>query len=448
MNAVAQLAAVLLCGAVMSVCGCREVVVACAADGTCPDGTACMEGVCKTTTGGPDVAKPDVHLDTADSGAACSSSPVGGPTPRSAAAGGVAGDKLVMVGGDGATSTPCEHVAASHGGVWELTWCKGWASAGGVVPSARVHAASASRVAGDMVALFGGRHRSAAGANWLVHGDLWSYQEATGKWQLLAVSGPPGRASGALAVSKDGDIYLQGGDAGNVDGLPMALADTWRWSAADEKWKRLILSGGPGARYGHAMAITRQDRYLLVVGGTGSLPSTPLADVWRLDLEANTWQQLPGGGGPSGRIGAGLLAIPGDPRLLFFGGRDASIGARNDLWVLDVLSGSWELAIAGDLGANGGGITPAVTADNPCAPPAGYMTIDSDVPPPRSHFVWGYQPHEMQLWLSSGRGSCGPLRDAWTLHLPSVTWRPHEGNTAGWSCARRGGTCASLCTDG
>ena len=153
----------LTCLAILPALGCQEVIIACAADGTCPAARVCIEGLCKTATGGPDISQADVI--TADNEPPkCTASPSGGPSARSPAGGGVVGGKLLVIGGDAAPNTPCKHVPASSAGAWVLTWCEGWSNSVGETPTARADAASASNVAGDAVALFGGRHRGGAAA--------------------------------------------------------------------------------------------------------------------------------------------------------------------------------------------------------------------------------------------------------------------------------------------
>ncbi len=101
---------------------------------------------------------------------------------------------------------------------------------------------------------------------------------------------------------------------------------------------------------------------------------------------------------------------------------------------------------AGDLGAGGSPLQPAQPIKNLCAPPAAFMQIDLSSPERRRDFLWGVEPGSGRIWLFGGRGDCGPLRDAWTLHLPTLTWQLQESSTAGWSCLRDKAQCASLCT--
>ena len=431
--------------------GCRQVVVACAADGTCPAGSTCIEGLCKSASGGPSdsqggTATADIDASDASDASACVSSSSGGPSARSGAAGGVLAGRLLLLGGDDAPNSPCKHLGRTASGSWQLNWCNGWKKLAGKLPPDRMQAASAAPTSADAIAIFGGRQRAGQGGPWTLFGDLWLLEKGEAWTRLALGGGPPPRSRAVLAMSPGGQIYLDGGDAGNSDNLAVPLADTWRFDIAEGKWRRLFPKGGPDKRYGHAGALTREGRYLVIVGGRSATKGSLRATTWRLDLELNEWQQLGSGAtGPSPREGTGLLAIAGDPRLLLFGGRDAAIGPRNDLWVLDPMSGSWDLAVGGDTGANGRIVTPRHAGSEPCAPPIDYMAIDAQSPPARWDFLWGYEPQSGRLWLAGGRGMCGPLRDAWTLHLPSVSWQRQEQSETSWSCVRRGRSCSDWC---
>lgn len=428
--------------------GCQEVIIACAADGTCPAGRTCVEGLCKSAAGSNvDGAAVTAEVSDGQGALGCAAAVTGGPSARSGSAGGVLSGRLLLLGGDDAPSTPCSHKGRTAKGAWQLSWCEGWSKVAGNLPQDRSDASSAAAVGGEAIALYGGRQRPAQGGNWLLFGDLWLRTNSE-DWTRLATAGPPPRARAGLALAKTGEMFLHGGDAGTSDGFVVSLADTWRFDTDADKWLRIYPPGGPGKRYGHAVAMTRDDAYMILVGGRNDGTSAPLADTWRLDVQATTWQQIGSGlFGPSGRQGAGLIAIPGDPRLLFFGGRDSAIGARNDLWVLDPGAGSWVLTTGGDAGASGGTRLPRRAGDQPCTPPADFMAVDVGSPAARSNFVWGYEPKSARLWLAGGRGPCGPLRDAWSLHLPSVSWQPHEASEAGWSCPRRGGSCDQWCSE-
>ncbi len=429
--------------------GCNPVVVACAADGTCPQGLVCVKGLCKQSLDGAGQADAETDVGKAHP-TTCLASGAGGPSPRSNIAGGVVKGRMLVLSGDEGAGNRCGHTTRGATDTWQLIWCKGWSVSKGKMPSARSAAASVSSPEQSAVYVYGGRFRKASTGAWILRADLWRLEGSEMNWQRLASAGPPPRADAALGLRRSTNtLYLFGGNAAMLDGSDFALSDLWAFDQDNSKWQRLHPVAGPKKRFGHVAAVSDDDRFLVVFGGVQKQAAviTPMNDTWRLDLDKGTWQQISAGtGAPTGRLGAGLLRYPGFAGLLLFGGRDGSqIDHRNDLWTIDPVSGAWQMLRTGDLGAKGSSTRPAQPVQDACAPPAGFMQIDLQSPERRRDFIWGVDPGSGRIWLFGGRGDCGPMRDAWTLHIPTLTWQLHEPSTAGWSCLRNNVKCASLC---
>ena len=473
-------------------------VVACAADGTCPTGQHCAAGVC--APGAPADATAGVASDTAgqdavgvkgdaaaDTVAACDPPLGGGPSPRGDLAGGFVGDRLLVLYGDEGVPQSCQSNPKAALDAWIFSPCGGWQAMTGVQPPPRARAASAVDAASQRLYFFGGRHRAAkpgsgsackvnaecptseectsgackvnAANLYSVYRDLWAWDAATSAWSLLAdgKSAPPARSNAVLAVRPDdGSLWLHGGNASG-NGLNFTpLADTWRYDPATAAWKVVTTTGKPpSARLFHAGAITSDGQSLVIFSGgdAGAFIGPFLGDTWRLDLETLAWKVLPKSGPqPLPRIKAGLLAIPGQKRLLMFGGHDdGAVGNRNDLWWLDPATGAWEVVRAGDLGKDNDPDVPFKKANAFCDFPPDFTQLDKDSPERREAFVWGWDPARKQAWLFGGKSDCGLLRDVWTLNpaaLDSPTvqpWQVVDDTPTGWSCGRYLSPCNTLC---
>lgn len=427
--------------------GCREVVVACAADGTCPAGRSCVDGICRPLEG-DGLGAGTSGADAAD-GAACTPGTGSGPTARSGVAAGIIEGKLIVLGGDEAPSSLCTHHGQVAAGSWRLSACAGWSALTGTQPPTGEGASSVTWTDKQELYVYGGRTRTGTSGGWAQLSGLWRFSAAEAGWKKLAGGGPPGRTRAGLGVEPDtGALVMFGGDAGASDQVPVPLADVWRYDQ-QKGWKRLNPAPGPARRYDHAAAVSRDGRYLAVFGGLGiaGTAAAPLGDTWRLDIAEETWAQVgTTAGAPSPRHGARLLQLPGDPRLLLFGGRDGGeVGHRNDLWLLDPASGLWQLARPGDLGAGGAYGKALTPAKDPCERPAAFVSVDAGSPPRRRDYAWGWDTTGQKVWLFGGRGDCGPLADVWTLRLGDLTWAPLSPDPTGWSCARQGKVCDGLC---
>jgi hypothetical protein len=101
----------------------------------------------------------------------------------------------------------------------------------------------------------------------------------------------------------------------------------------------------PLARFGGSVTYDPIGNRIIVHGGCWWNCSPALADTWFLDNanglgETPLWHRLPDA--PIGRASHSAVFDPGSGRLIVFGGDTAFWGTeRNDVWVLDVATGSW-----------------------------------------------------------------------------------------------------------
>jgi hypothetical protein len=120
-------------------------------------------------------------------------------------------------------------------------------------------------------------------------------------WTLLDdASGPAGRWDHVLlADGRNERLFLLGGR----DGDGVALNDLWRFDLDDQTWAR-VDAFGPAARFGAAAAVTPDGRGFVLFGGQSDVFFN---DLWSFDFESEIWSLLDEGAAvaPSARYGLG-----------------------------------------------------------------------------------------------------------------------------------------------
>ena len=266
----------------------------------------------------------------------------------------------------------------------QATWQK--LEPGNEGPGPRYQHAMAYNAATNQVFVFGGRDGSQ------VYNDVWVLDLATLSWRRLAVeasSAPPARFSAVIMVDTAAEkLYVTTGQqqGGSV------LGDIWRLDLQTEIWEDLSSAAGEGpvARYGaaggelngnlvvtHGFGTTRYDdtwlfnttsrqwenitpagevplkRCLLAAattagglvlhGGCSSgFGPCPQDDTWVLDTAGQTWRQISGDVQPAGRQHHSLTSLGDQNRVILFGGQDGSQAARDDVWLLDLVTDRWQ----------------------------------------------------------------------------------------------------------
>lgn len=313
---------------------------------------------------------------------------------------------------------------------------------GSPAPPARTRADAVWDPVGQRMLLFGGR-RAPDWPGTREFNDLWAYDPATGRWEVLSPqlddprdgSAPFPRHSAALAVAPDADgaggrLLVHGGQFAT-----RRFADTWAYDLVDGGWTEVAVGGDqPPGRISGAAVFEPSRREMLVVGGGSAFG---MWDPWVLDVDAGTWTNVQGSEdvGALGRFKPGLALDPSTPgRAVLFGGHDnTDRGNSNDVWTFDFESGVWSLAIPGDV------------VDNPargqCDFPGDFVVTDLASPERRAGhvFVTGTD----GILLFGGTTDCDRAADTWRLSSDgagALSWEELQPSPfgAGLSCLRKG----------
>jgi hypothetical protein len=162
----------------------------------------------------------------------------------------------------------------------------------------------------------------------------------------------------AVHDPKRNRVVFFGGDVGvpqQCNPAPKPDGELWTYDVACKTFKKVDAGAGPGARTrGLAIHDPEGDR-MIVFGGrfraASSGPYTVYSDVWALNLESMTWQEIATtGGGPSARSSVAGAYDPATKELLLFGGNASTSGLSftplSDVWALNLATGAWREIVA------------------------------------------------------------------------------------------------------
>jgi N-acetylneuraminic acid mutarotase len=352
--------------------------------------------------------------------------------------------RVVAFGGNEAVPVDC---APGANALLQDTWafspaCGAWtpvatADATADAPRARSRYAVGHDAAGERLLLHGGRFRDGESGAYTVFDDTWALDLSTDTWTKVAKGGPGERSNHAGAVVGERFVIF-GGNASDSGTAFVPLDDTWALDLATGHWSEVRADTAPPPRLFHAAATDGARLYVYGGGGEDALFGSFFQDLWALDVASGTWTELDDGHGkaPLGRINAHLVHDADRGRLLLFGGHDdGQLGNRNDVWAFDLGAGRWSKVRDGDAYAN----DPTGT----CAFPADFTTIDPDSPERREAAAHAWVDGR---WLVlGGKSDCGNLNDAWSFDPAADTWTEIYASRIGQSCLRVSAQCDSLC---
>lgn len=139
----------------------------------------------------------------------------------------------------------------------------------------------------QVLVLWGGEHSPRVP----VSSDTYIYVMETGQWRKITdgCAPQPRVAHVAAAIEADQHVYLHGGRTQVAESS--TLSDLYRFDLGRGSWETIVPAPGarPCGRNYHAAASMGKNFYIF--GGCGS--SGRLADLWRFDSGAGSWEELP-----------------------------------------------------------------------------------------------------------------------------------------------------------
>ncbi len=358
-------------------------------------------------------------------------------------------ERMVFFGGNPEFPVQCIGKNAYVGDTWAY-WptCNVWEKVAADGPSARGRAAAVYDEEHHAMVFFGGRFR-AKGADsfskYTLYDETWRLDLETDTWAQAATSGdgPSARILTSAAYDAQGGRMIVFGGSTADTGLDFfPQNDVYALDLNTDTWSQIPAGAGPKPReYHSAVYDPIAHAFVVHAGGDANAFLGPFfSDTWSLDLETNNWTQLEPGGGnaPDGRIWGRFVYASAKDRLLLFGGHDDGVlGNRNDLWMFDLRNGAWELQQLND--------TFNSPALGQCDFPADFTTVALGTPERRSAHLLVYWEAENKVLIHGGKTDCGLIDDVWELDLDTWEWADHEPASIGESCLRYSDTCAGHC---
>lgn len=164
--------------------------------------------------------------------------------------------------------------------------------------------------------------------------DTWRFDPSADAWTDVtpASASPLERCLHAACYDELGRaMIIYGGQNGGP------LGDVWRFDLAGETWANITPASGPDPRWFSTFEYDRVNRRATMFSGNRNTLGKA-NDVWVFDLTLDEWTELtPAGTAPAPRDGAASVHVPGEDRLVVFGGASTS-GFLADVWSLEDLS--------------------------------------------------------------------------------------------------------------
>lgn len=205
---------------------------------------------------------------------------------------------------------------------------------------------------GDSIYIFGGVHDDFRSGLAIFYNDLHRFDAGTNQMHKVRAKGiPPLPRAFAAGVADParGKLYVYGGATYQANFVGFYAHDDLNvYDVATNKWRRLgPLIGGPQGRSRPSMWLDGNRLY--VFGGVTSALET-LNDMWRFDLDTETWTQLIAGaaaGSPPTRHEALNGQYPVDGKLTIYSGEHidpfdpAFFSIPGDTWTYDIETNTW-----------------------------------------------------------------------------------------------------------
>jgi hypothetical protein len=240
--------------------------------------------------------------------------------------------------------------------------------------------------------LFAGFGASGGGTNDVLLADTRGATAAI--TAIPTTNAPPTRSRACAAYDPVSQrLIIRGGRAG----ASLNDGKTWALDTTTNAWSEIDTDDSPPGIVGCSMTYVASDRAIYHFGGAFDDPSFDWSNqLWRFDLETNTWSRVTTEGAAPSRGYDGQLASHEGTLYLFGGGigvgGDGIFGS--DVYTFDVASRRWSLL--------------EVSGPRPDGRRGHWMLLSDDA---------------QRILIGGGEGSEGPLDDVWLFDRAGGTWR-------------------------
>lgn len=206
-------------------------------------------------------------------------------------------------------------------------------------PSPRGYVDMAYDRESELVVLFGGQNTTPSDVN----GETWVFDPATAAWeQRFPDPSPPARGAHAIVYDAHSDrVVLFSGGGGGAD--LVQLTDLWSYDANTDTWTRHESESDdvPPGRVGGRMVYDAESDRIVLFGGLDWSRRQSLADTWSLDLDTVTWTEVVSDPSPPQRNFHQMAYHHGSDRVFLWGGDIRPFSDWGVLWSFDLNSNTW-----------------------------------------------------------------------------------------------------------
>lgn len=167
--------------------------------------------------------------------------------------------------------------------------------------------------------------------------DSWLFNLQTGQWDNITPEGDIPFQRCMSGASFIGNQMVMHGGCASPEG-PCYLDDTWVFDlVGGGGWQQLSFDQRPAGRQDQVLVRMGDSNQMLLYGGIDAELVTR-GDVWHLDLDAGVWQPVAQTAGPEPRRNHMAVWVPGvadhPAGMLVFGGQTGSDDGLDDMWLL------------------------------------------------------------------------------------------------------------------
>ncbi|MBA2406546.1 MAG: PKD domain-containing protein [Chitinophagales bacterium] len=273
---------------------------------------------------------------------------------------------------------------------------------------------------------------------------------------------PPALYGPAMWINSSDNIYLFGGVTYNTLWKYDVAGNTWTWingstfNSASGVYGTMGIPSSlntPGARGYGFLSWKDLNGDFWIYGGVGydeSGNSGILADLWKYTVATNEWTWMNGSNSvfsgtatdygtfqvpsatntPGSREETTVNWVDSEGNLWFYGGFDASLNLKSDVWKYDIILNQW--------------VWMAGSSDNFELPVYGTMGVPSASNTPGGRNAYGsWKDLAGDLWIFGGCINGNQTTDLWRFDLSTFEWTWMNGSTVLNPGGVTGAQCAS-----
>ena len=178
-------------------------------------------------------------------------------------------------------------------------------------------------------------------------GETWAFDLKANRWENRKPPlAPSPRCGQSMVYDEASDRMVLFGGFGCTSINDPILNDTWTYDYNTNRWEKMQPKQSPSPRM-YASMVYNPNASATILWGGRLIEALDDLSFWTYNLQANTWSEIKGSGGPSFAYAyPGMVYTPESNKLVLFGGgklTEAFAGTLTDeLWSFNLDRSKWE----------------------------------------------------------------------------------------------------------